>query len=278
MKTCYIISFWFGDRRRYPKIYNSDRLIFLKKQIEYLNNIENNLDTIIFNFNLIENHYDLFNQAIKLIPDYINNTKVLINIRKNHDFSYGAWNEIVKKEVENYTHFIFGEDDYVFNIDRWDEYLVKKYESLKDCGYLGMGVRNVLTKNRERLIEYKNYSELKESFHSIGMVSSKNIKKILKIKENLIEIKKLNKYESEVNGDRIERTQTKWSCQYYEVGLKNYDIRDDYAVEFQLTDRIENIWRLFWWNDKIIIKSLFTILQPNYTWYMTYDEDYQLNY
>jgi hypothetical protein len=275
MKLCYIINFWFGDRRRKPKIYDLDRLIFLKKQIENLYEYKNSIDTVIFNFNLDKQHYNLFNEALNIIPKYINNTIVKVNIRENHDFSYGAWNDVVKKELDNFTHFIFNEDDYIFNIDKWDEYLLKKYTSLNDCGYLGMGVRNIPEKYK-KILGYDNYPEIKESFHSVGMVSSENVKKILNIKNNLIEVKKINKYEHDTEVDSIESTQTKWSSQYYDLGLKNYDVREDYAVEFQLTDRNEDIWRLFWWNENVILKNLFTILEKSYVWYQSYETEYQL--
>lgn len=272
-KTCYIINFWLGDRRREPQIYKSDKLIFLKKQIDNLSQVENSIDTVYFNFNLIKDHYHLINEALKIIPKNINKTKVIVNIRENFDFSYGAWSDIVEKEIDNFDYFIFNEDDYIFNIEKWDTYLVNKFKNNLNCGYLGMAVREI-NDQFKKIMGYETYPLVKESFHSVGITSSENLKKIIDKKGSLIERKNINKYEHETIEDAIEITQSKWSCQFYEIGLENYDVRNEYAVEFQLTDRIENIWRLFWNNDEVIIKSLFTILEDSYTWYSSYDHDY----
>ena len=273
-KTCLIINFWLGDRRKFPIQYDVDKLIFLKKQIEFLTDIENSLDTIYFSFNVETEQYTLLSEAINLIPKKINDTKTKINIRNNFDFSYGAWNEIVKKEKDNFDYFIFLEDDYVFSEPKWDSYLLNKFKSKSNMGYLGMAVRELhVYPEIKTEMGYDMYESIRESFHSVGMTSSENIKKILNKNGSLIEEKNTKEYGHE---DRIELTQTRWSAQYYEYGLENFDVRNEYAVEFQLTDRSEDIWKLFFeWNDKILIKSLRTILQPNYVWYRCDDYDYQ---
>jgi len=273
-KTCLIVNFWLGNRRRAPIIYEEDKLIFLKKQINFLEKYDNNIDTIFFNFNVNISHYHLLSEAINNIPKKINNSEVKINIRENHDFSYGAWNEIVKKEIDNYDYFIFNEDDYVFIQNNWDEYLVKKFNSKENMGYLGMAVRELhVYPETKKLLGYEDYDTVRESFHSVGITSSDNLKLLLSKKGDLIEKNKINKYDSE-NGC-IELTQTKWSSQYYEIGKENFDVRNEYAVDFQLTDREQDIWRLFGWNEEKIIESLRTVLQPFHFWYRCDDYDYQ---
>ena len=258
--SCLIINFWFGDRRRNPEVYSFDKLIYVKTQIEYLRLYQNNLNTIYFNFNLEEDHYNILNKALKLIPKHINGSKTEVNIRKNNGFSYGAWNEIVIKEIENYDYFIFNEDDYFFTQDNWDSYLVDKYKSKEDIGYLAMGVRP--------------HNNFKFPFHSVGMSSKENIKKVIGKFGNLIGEEYLDSL-LYVEGEQLQQT---WGELYSKVGLVNYDVRDNYQVEFGLTDRKEDLWKLWTWNKNILIKNAITILQPyRYTWWVCHDLEYQQN-
>jgi hypothetical protein len=274
-KTCLIINFWLGERRRNPDIYDQDRTIYVKKQIEFLTRYQNDIDTIYFTFNIEPEHYHLISEVINLIPKKINNSNVKINIRKNINFSYGAWNEIVKKEIENYDYFIFNEDDYVFVQDKWDEYLINKFNSKNSMGYLGMGVRELhIDIDRKTKLGYGDYKSVRESFHSVGITSKSNIKKILNDKDNLIPTVEIKDYYGEED-HRIEDTQTMWSVQFYKYGMENFDIRNEYKAEFQLTDRNEDVWYLFTWNEDTLIKNFVTILQPGWSWYVCNDYEYQ---
>lgn len=265
MKSCLIINFWFGNRRDFPPIYGTDRLIYLKSQLNYLTSVKMDLDTIYFNFNIEKSHYNLLTDALNLTPKYINNTKIAINIRKNKGMSYGAWNDIIKQELDNFDYYIFNEDDYFFVEDNWDTYLINKYNSYKDCGYLAMGVRP----------NYFHNKIVNNAFHSVGMVSLKNIKKVLSEQKDLIIS---NNYYNNIDEYYIEtqENQQHFVNQYHLYGLKNYDIREDYKVEFGLVamDRKEDIWILWDWNKKYFIKNAKSILQPNYTWWKTFDPLY----
>lgn len=261
-KGCLIINFWFGDRRRSPPIYNEDRLIYIKTQIEYLRLYQNNLKTIYFNFNVETEHYDLLNKALKLVPKYINGSEIITNIRGNKDFSYGAWNDITLKEIENYEYFIYLEDDYFFTQDNWDEYLIRKYNTKEDIGFLSMGVRP------------HHNPHFRFLFHSIGISSRKSLKKVIENSKDLIG---QSSYE-ENNYHSGESLQNIWGRLYSEVGLINYDVREDYQVEFGLTDRPEDVWRLWEWNKNILIKNAISILQPQYSWFKAFDDMYQKEY
>ena len=48
IKSVLITSFYLGQRRKVPKIYDNDRLICLKKQIEYLEKIDHNSKYVAF--------------------------------------------------------------------------------------------------------------------------------------------------------------------------------------------------------------------------------------
>ena len=85
-KVCYFCCFYLGDRRSTPKIYDEDRLIFLKEQIKTLELFNHNLSKIIFVFNLDVNHIDVFQEAKKIIPKKIQNSEVKIIYTKMCSF------------------------------------------------------------------------------------------------------------------------------------------------------------------------------------------------
>jgi len=63
-KVCFVTSFWLGERRMESPIYKEDRLYFLKKQIELLQTKKHNLSKIIFNFNIIPEHYSYISKIL----------------------------------------------------------------------------------------------------------------------------------------------------------------------------------------------------------------------
>ena len=128
-KVCFVTSFWLGERRMESPIYKEDRLYFLKKQIELLQTKKHNLSKIIFNFNIIPEHYSYISKIISLTPKQIQGTEVEINIRENIGISYGAWSDCFSKYKSDYDYYVFNEDDYFFVQDNWDAYLVDKHNS-----------------------------------------------------------------------------------------------------------------------------------------------------
>lgn len=261
VRMCLIIVFYFGDRRKPNDIYrDSDRLCLLKRQIEYLEKVPNNLTEVIFNFNVDKIHYELLNDAIKLIPKEIRNTKITIQVRENTGLSYGAWDYTVKKRINDFDYFIFNEDDYFFIQPNWNEYLFKKFHRFESCGYLGMAVRPDDRKNKKKHTV---------AFHSVGMTSSENLISLLGKKNSLITYKNAKTYSIGVT------EQNNWTRQFTKINKKNYDIRSDFAVEFGLTDRSENIWRLWWWNEKLFISNSISEFNSGYVWWDCYDLQYQ---
>ena len=59
---------------------------------------------------------------------------------------------------------------------------------------------------------------------------------------------------------------------FFEVGLRVYDIREDYRVQFAMTgDKDQDIWRWFWWNEKDFIVPALILLNKPHTWWESWD-------
>jgi hypothetical protein len=256
-KICYVINFYLGDRRKTVSNFHTDRLFFLRKQIALLNLYEHKLSKIIFNFNMREQDYSYVSQIFKITPKTIQNAEVEISFRKNYGMSYGAWSDAFDRNEDKYDYFIFNEDDYAFVENDWDSYLVNKFNSYEDCGYLCMVIREPHHWN-----DYK-----KHAGHSTGISSNKVLKDV-KNKYGYLPHSKEGDYTSNEQLGQVMQTFV-----MLELGYNIYDVRDDYRVSFAWTepDSECDIYRFHWWNEKDLLNPMLLIENYDYSWYMMWD-------
>jgi len=262
--SCYIINFYLGSRRKTIEEYNiNDRLCFLKKQIETLYQYKHSLNKIIFNFNMREKDFKHVNDLFKIIPKYIQGAEVEVNFRENIGGSYGAWNDLFETYKSDYDYYIFNEDDYFYIQDNWDNYLINKYNTLEDCGYLCMVAREPNHTNG-----YRKFLGM-----SVGIASSENLMEIYNNKNSICS-NNANDYH------QMEEVQKSFALSFLEIGLNIYDIRDEYRVSFGWTEDDGNdIHRFFWWNEKDLILPAFLIFPHSvYRWFKCLDGEMTENH
>ena len=266
-KKCLIVNFWLGDRRDEYDNYKLDSLHLLKRQIQTLQVYKHNLTKIIFNFNIVPEHYKYLNQVFSLTPKQIQGAEVEINIRENVGISYGAWSDLFKKYNTNFDYYIFNEDDYFFIQNGWDDYLVEKYNSYDDCGYLCMFIREPHTWNNHR----------KMAGSSVGISSTENLNKVVNKYGKLPSISNSN--DKDLYEGSME-VQIQFGFAFAEVGLNIYDIRDDYSVLFQkgAPDNPEiNCWKFFPWNDKFLNVCEY-YFDGKYSYWVSFDLEFKEEY
>jgi 2-polyprenyl-3-methyl-5-hydroxy-6-metoxy-1,4-benzoquinol methylase len=130
LKVNYIIASYFGPRRRIDYNYIDDRFFYLRKHLNKLKTLKTTIEKIILVINIdnyfVEEDFNYF------ISDY-KDMKIDIIKRENKDYSYGAWNDILK--IYNDCDFSFLiEDDYVPTIDYFEKYFLKYFE--KNTAYV----------------------------------------------------------------------------------------------------------------------------------------------
>lgn len=260
-KTCYIINFYLGERRKIVVEYERDRLYLLKKQIEYLQAKKHNLNRIIFTFNIRPEDYHFVPQIFSLTPKQIQGATVEINFRENWGMSYAAYSELFGKYKSEFDYYIFNEDDAFFNVDNWDTYLVNKYNSFGDCGYLCMMAREPA--------EWNWYK--KNAGASNGIASTENLMKIW------------NKYGKLAHVDNSDYTdnqdiQHDFAWQFFEFGLNIYDVRDDYQMIVAMPgpdwlDPID-VWWFFQWNEELLVVPARVISEEPYAWFECIDPEF----
>ena len=267
-KSCYVVNFYLGDRRNNSPQYKNDKLSYLIKQIECLSAIPHNLSKIIFNFNLREEDYSYISRIWDITPKKLGTADVTLSIRPNRGMSYGAWNDIFEKYKTKYDYYIFNEDDYFFVEPNWDNYLVNKYSTSKNCGYLCMMVRNPAWWNGYR----------KHAGSSVGIASTENLLKVYNkygvlphndVHTNWKEGDNHSEYQKGENSQLI------FSFAFIELGMNVLDISDDYKSPFNMTGEGDHdIWILYQWNENPLILPAVLIYNNPHTWYISGDNEF----
>ncbi len=254
-KTCYVVNFYLGERRFTIEEQKTDRLLYLKMQILNLLSYKHSLSTIIFNFNFREEDLEYIPEIFNLVPKKIQNANVEIHFRKNYGMSYGAWSDAFDRKEDKYDYFIFNEDDYFFVDNSWDQYLIDKFNSFGDCGYLCMKVSEPAYCNNYR----------KHAGHSTGISSNKVLKDVKK-KFGLLPHSQGQDYPSTEHEGQVDQT----FCML-ELGYNIYDVRDDYRVAF---NNVGEINRFHWWNKKDLLNPAMLIRNYAHNWKTSWGGEY----
>ena len=255
-RSCYILYFNFKNEYTDISESTSDKLFFLKKQIENLNTYHHNLDKIIFIFHYEKLQYNIISEAINLTPKIIKNASVELQIHESTlDFNQ-IISEIYGKKRNDFDYFIFNTEDYFLADNNWDEYLIRKYHTLPNTGYLCLALQES-THNNIR----KFYSE-----PIFGISSTSSLNKIWN------EYKCLPYYEQDETHTDIRR-KINFTYTFNELGLRVYDVREDYRVYFKkYIDKEHNFVKRFSWNNKDLVLPDLMYLNKPYSWWESYDE------
>lgn len=254
-KVCYIVNFYFGNRRYNIDVFHTDKLCYLKSQIITLSQYKHSLSKIVFTFNIEPEHYSLLSEALNIIPNKFQNTDVEINIRENIGMSYGAFSDIFGKNMDKYDYYIFNEDDYVIVQDNFDQYLVDKFESIPNCGYLCGLVR-----------EIAHFEKNRHAGMSSGISSYKIFKEVWDKYGELPHSKGKDYISNEKQGQTIQTVAIR------DLGYEIYDIREEYRMRFWSGDDLNPeipIGRInvhFMWQPNDFFLPVKIYLGESYNW------------
>lgn len=112
-KINYVPAFYYGPRMHslYSSTLQKNAFFMVDKQIEALNKYGKGIDLVTFVFNL-----DNLNDG-EIIKREISkrevNFKYEVLCRLNRGASYGAWDEVIKKNLNDFDYFFIIEDDFI---------------------------------------------------------------------------------------------------------------------------------------------------------------------
>tara|TARA_B100000945_G_scaffold288166_1_gene260298 strand:+ start:529 stop:1254 length:726 start_codon:yes stop_codon:yes gene_type:complete len=137
MKTNLVKAFYFGERRKQIKETETDKLFFLKKQVEYLCKIKHDLDQITFVVN--GDIPDVYEQEISPLKEKF---KFVTLSRENAGVSYGAYSHAVDTFIDDFDFFIFSEDDFIFCQNNFDRIYKEKFYSIDNASMVAAVSQN----------------------------------------------------------------------------------------------------------------------------------------
>lgn len=261
-KVCYVCCVWFGFRRSSTKTYDTDRLAYFKTHVSHLQEFSHNLDKIVFVVNLEEAERSLFEESKKLVPRMIGGAEVEIVERINIGLSYGAWSDTFGRYRNEYDYFIFTEDDYYFNIDNFDRYLVNKFNMMSNSGYLCMFTINPTPEHPDDAIHAGN---------SVGISSTKVLNEVWERHGCLPHSTIDSKDPFERYHDGQEYGQVGQTHAIYQLGYNIWDVRDDYQTAHdtgpsrknEIPDFDNFVEMYFYWNEqRIIVPAVMKFNEP----------------
>lgn len=112
-KTCLIVAFYFGKRDKNVTIHSLTDI-----QKRFLKKYKHNLARIVFA--IAED-----NRKTVTIEE---KDGITYFYKPNRGLSFGSWHTVVSHYKDMYSHYIFGEDDYVFVKDNFDQILLDQYK------------------------------------------------------------------------------------------------------------------------------------------------------
>ena len=131
MKINYMLATWSG-----PGLGRYSNDIFVKQHIEKLNTISHDLAQVSVGYpcNPEETYkHTEYIQSLKALDD---GTPIVVYPMENHGRSYGQYSRIFDICRDQFTHYIFIEDDYVPCIDGFDVKLANMFDDIPNCGLL----------------------------------------------------------------------------------------------------------------------------------------------
>lgn len=112
-KVNYIAGFYVGENRSnpyYQAVFGSNPLHFFNKHVQFLKTSKD-IDLVTFVFN--DDIEPALKEQIDRITSDVLGLPVEIVYRKNSGFSYGIWNDIIEKNLNDFDYFFLIEDDYI---------------------------------------------------------------------------------------------------------------------------------------------------------------------
>lgn len=221
----YIVVFYIGPNRNYHSYqqkFKTDPMFFADKHVEFLNTCQNtNIKKASFVFN------DDINDDLKIMAtntvSKIESMETEIIFRKNCGYSYGAWRDVVIKNINDFDYFFLIEDDSLPVNSNFYEYFVEK------C-------------NDEYPIIATYVKEHQPGkFHaasSNSLVKADVCRKVIQTSGELFFVNQSNRLEDAWD------TQTRFYDHFTNLGYKMTDILDKYSTPHNLNCNINDV-RIF---------------------------------
>jgi hypothetical protein len=130
MATNYLIAAWSGNRfRRHTENH------CLQAHINHLNTVKHSLAQVTIGYPENPREAPEYRDYVSSLKQLDDGTPIVVVPMVNEGLSYGQWSRMYDAFRDQFSHYIFIEDDYVPVQDGFDEILVQIFER-ESCGFL----------------------------------------------------------------------------------------------------------------------------------------------
>lgn len=177
-KVNYVAAFYIGSNRTFPyyqEAFKQDELCFIRKHIEFSDYAEN-----IDRFSFVIND-DISEELKREIIQLTRGRNIELLFRVNSGYSYGAWNDVVKRNLNDFDYFFLIEDDYLPNFTNFSLPFIQRFK--EDTAYVCSLMVEISNEINDMVP--KDLGTFKHPSISNGMLSASAAKKVLE-KNNVI--------------------------------------------------------------------------------------------
>lgn len=178
----YIAAFYIGDNRSseyYQKAFYIDPLYFFRRHLRLIDNLDN-----ITRFSFVINN-DVSDVLKNEIISLANNKNLDIFFRENSGYSYGAWNDVILHNLNDYDYFFLIEDDYIPADKNFVQPFVNKLKN--NVCYVCSLAAEISSENNYMVSAHEG--KFKHPSISNGMISANACRNIFKNYKSLFRIK-----------------------------------------------------------------------------------------
>jgi hypothetical protein len=179
----YIAAFYIGGNRTFPyyqQAFKNDPLCFVRKHIEFSEYAEN-IDR--FSFVINDDISEELKEEIILLTRG-KNIEVLFRI--NNGYSYGAWNDVVRKNLSEFDYFFLIEDDYLPSFTNFVSPFIQRFNA--NTSYVCSLMVEISNEINEMVP--KDLGKFKHPSISNGMLSGMAASKILEKYNTIFRLQK----------------------------------------------------------------------------------------
>lgn len=130
-KINYVIATWGQERKGLVKSYP-----YLAKHIDQLNKVRHSFSQVTIGRPRCPNELPNYTSCIDNLKSLKDGTPIVVHEMPNEGMSYGQYSRIFDLYRDQFTHYLFMEDDYVPVEDDFDTILADMFDEKEKCGYL----------------------------------------------------------------------------------------------------------------------------------------------
>lgn len=227
MRVNYIVAGYIGPVRPYPhyqKLFKNNPLYFFEKHFNFIKDFktEELFTTFVFND-------DIDIEIKNKLTEYTSENYEII-FRKNSGFSYGIWNDIITKNLNEFDYFFLIEDDYIpARRDFLDHF---KKRCVDNVAFV-CGLIDHASHQKYPLLVSKNESDFPFPSISNGLLSGEASLHVFNIHNTIFKINLNTDYGSAYENQIL-------FCKHFtDLGYKIIDILDEFKSPYNNANAVD---------------------------------------